>query len=126
MAMRTVLIPFLVVGLLIAACGGDDAAGATPDLEVDRRVGYAVVVEDRPNGLSIGFSDDRDAQSGEEFDLSESIWTTDGGPWLEPPVMCVALGQRIELGVVQVENEARPGLLKDRVVWVACLPPEGA
>jgi len=23
-----------------------------------------------------------------------------------------------------VENEERPGLLKDRVVWIACLAPE--
>jgi hypothetical protein len=52
------------------------------------------------------------------------VWRIEDGPWIEPPVACLGKGQRIELGISQVENEQRPGLLKERVVWVACLAPE--
>lgn len=123
MRSRHVLAAITALGLAFSACGGD--GGSTgPDLEVERRIGYAVIVENRPDGLSIGFSTDRDAEAGEEYDVSQSIWRVEDGPWVEPPVSCLGKGQRIELGISQVENEARPGLLKDRVVWVACLAPE--
>jgi hypothetical protein len=56
--------------------------------------------------------------------VTESVWRIEDGPWIEPPVECLGKGQRIELGISQVENEQRPGLLKERVVWVACLAPE--
>jgi hypothetical protein len=114
-----------VLALVATACGG--GAGSTgPDLAVDRRTGYAVIVEMRADGLSIGFSTDRDALAGEEYDVSRSLWRIEDGPWIEPPVSCLGRGQRVELGISQVENEARPGLLKDRVIWVACLAPEDA
>jgi len=109
--------------MLVSACAGDtDSTG--PDLDVERRAGYAVIVEDRPDGVSIGFATDRDAPSGVEFDVTESVWRIEDGPWIEPPVACLGKGQRIELGISQVENEQRPGLLKERVVWIACLAPE--
>ncbi len=116
---------FLLVGLamLLSSCAGE--AGSTgPDLEIERRAGYAVIVEDRPDGVSVGFAADRDAASGVEFDVTESVWRIEDGPWIEPPVACLGKGQRIELGISQVENEQRPGLLKERVVWVACLAPD--
>lgn len=122
--MRTQLIfTFLAFSLIAAACAGD-GSGAGPDLEIERRIGFAVIVEDRANGASIGFAEDRDATSGEEFDVTESVWRIEDGPWIEPPVTCLGKGQRVELGLAKVENEDRPGLLKDRVVWVACLAPE--
>ncbi|HLE39149.1 MAG TPA: hypothetical protein VJA44_05800 [Acidimicrobiia bacterium] len=106
-----------------AACGG--GPGSTgPDLAVERRIGYAVIVEERPDGRSIGFAEDRDVASGEEFDVSDAIWRIDDGPWNEPPATCLGRGRRIELGLSRVQNADRPGLLKDRVVWVACLAPE--
>ena len=117
-------LPFLtVVSLLVVSCGGDEIESET-NLEIDRRVGYAVIVDNRPDGLSIGFSTDRDAEAGEAYDVSQSVWRIEAGPWIEPPVTCLGKGQRVELGVAQVENEARPGLLNDRVVWIVCLPPE--
>jgi hypothetical protein len=73
----------------------------------------------------IGFSADRNAASGEAFDITQAVWRQQDGPWNEPPVTCVGRGQRVELGVSQVQNESQPGLLMDRVVWIACLaPPE--
>lgn len=113
----------VVFGIVMGACGGDSPSTG-PDLDIERRVGYAAIVEDRPDGQSIGFSTDRNAAAGEEYDVSESVWRVADGPWMEPPVTCLGRGQRVELGVSQVENEARPGLLKDRVVWIACLAPE--
>jgi len=83
-----------------------------------------VIVEERPDGRSIGFAEDRDVASGEEFDVSDAIWRIDDGPWNEPPATCLGRGRRIELGLSRVQNADRPGLLKDRVVWVACLAPE--
>lgn len=113
----------VALAMVVVACGG--GGGSTgPDLEIERRTGYAVIVEDRLDGASIGFAADRDAASGEEFDVTEAVWRIEDGPWTEPPVTCLGKGQRIELGISQVENEARPGLLKERVVWVACLAPE--
>jgi hypothetical protein len=119
--MRIALV--FVAGLLVfTACA--DATTAGPDLEIERVTGYVVVVDPGSDGLSIGFSEDRDATSGTEYLVSESVWRIEDGPWLEPPVNCLGKGQRVELGISQVENEDRPGLLKDRVVWVACLAPE--
>jgi len=121
-----VMRPFAVLaalGLIVSACGGDTAS-SSPDLEIERRTGFAVIVEQRTDGASIGFNAERDAASGEEFDVSESVWRIEDGPWNEPPVNCLGRGQRIEIGVAQVQNEARPGLLKERVVWVSCLASE--
>jgi len=117
------LLALFALTLVFAACA-NDGSGTGPDLEIERRIGFAVIVESRADGASIGFSADRDAVSGEEFDVTESVWRVDDGPWTEPPVTCLGKGQRIELGISQVENEERPGLLKDRVVWVACLAPK--
>lgn len=114
----------VALGLVAAACDSGGESGTGPDLEIERRIGFAVIVENRAEGASIGFSVDRDAASGEEFDVTDSVWRIDDGPWIEPPVTCLGKGQRVELGVSLVENEERPGLLKERVVWVACLPPE--
>jgi len=118
--MRTRLVLALVaLSLVAAACTTGGGSGTGPDIEIERRIGFAVIVENRAEGASIGFSSDR-----EEFDVTDSVWRIDDGPWIEPPVTCLGKGQRIELGIAQVENEERPGLLKDRVVWVACLAPE--
>ena len=120
--MQRLVTPLIVLAVLVAACGGGTSASS--DLEIERRTGYSVIVESRSNGASIGFASDRDAVSGEELDVTESVWRLDDGPWIEPPVTCLGKGQRVEIGVAQVENESRPGLLKERVVWVACLSPE--
>ena len=122
--MRRLITIALVLGIVAAACGGGEEGGGVPDLEIERRVGYAVVVDEQPDGLAIGFSNDRDAEAGEEFDVSQAIWREEDGPWTAPPVTCLAIGRRVELGITQVETEERPGLLRDRVVWLACLPPE--
>jgi hypothetical protein len=124
MRTRLVLATLIAFGLVAAACGGDGGSTTGPDLDVERQIGYAVIVEQRVDGLSIGFNADRDAVAGDEYDVSESIWRVEDGPWIEPPVTCLGKGQRVELGISQVENETRPGLLKDRVVWVACLAPD--
>ncbi len=123
--MRTRLgLALVALSLVAAACTTGGGSGTGPDIEIERRIGFAVIVENRAEGASIGFSSDRDAVAGEEFDVTDSVWRIDDGPWIEPPVTCLGKGQRIELGIAQVENEERPGLLKDRVVWVACLAPE--
>jgi hypothetical protein len=115
-----------VMALGAAGCGDDQASQAMgSDLSIERRVGFAVVVDDSGEALMIGFSGDRDAESGEAFDITQAVWRQEEGPWNEPPVTCVGRGQRVELGITQVQNEAQPGLLEDRVVWIACLaPPE--
>jgi len=118
------LSPLIVLAFLVVACGGGTSTSS--DLDVERRTGYSVIVETRSDGASIGFASDRDAVSGEEFDVTEAVWRIDDGPWIEPPVTCLGKGQRVEIGVTQVESESRPGLLKERVVWVACLSPEDA
>lgn len=116
----------LGISLIAVSCADDDGPSAGADLEIERRVGFSVIVEERSDGESIGFSEDRDASSGEEFDVTEAVWRIDDGPWNEPPVACLAKGQRVELGIAQVENVRRPGLLKQRVVWIACLSPDDA
>jgi hypothetical protein len=116
-----------VIGLLLvaSACGGDGGGGAGPDLEIERRTGYAVIVDDTSAAVEIGFSTDRDSESGEAFDVGDALWRIEDGPWNEPPVTCLGRGQRVELGIADVQNEAKPGLLEERVVWIACLaPPE--
>lgn len=124
---RRVAVILALMSVVAAACnkdGGDDAVGG--DLAVERRAGYAVVVDTSGGGITIGFSADRDAPGGTAFDVSDALWRVDDGPWTVPPATCLALGQRIELGVTEVQDELRPGLLFERVVWVSCLgPPEG-
>ncbi|MCB2223261.1 MAG: hypothetical protein KQH83_03710 [Actinobacteria bacterium] len=116
----TVLV--VAAALLAAGCAGDEGGtGTGPDLQIERRTGYAVIVSEFPTGTEIGFSADRDAESGTAFDVSAALWRIEDGPWNEPPVSCLGRGQRVELGIAQVQNEARPGLLEDLVVWVSCL-----
>lgn len=110
----------LGVLILVTACGGD--RGAT-SLEVDTVAGYAVIVQQVGEEISIGLNASRDATAGEAYDVSQAIWRIDEGPWNEPPVTCLGRGQRVELGIAMVENETRPGLLKERVVWLVCLAP---
>ncbi len=105
-----------------ASCGGGGAQ-AGPDLVIERRIGYAVVVDESPTSIRIGFNTDRNATGGDAYDISQSLWRVEAGPWNEPPASCVSKGQRIELGISQVQNEAQPGLLMPRVVWVDCLAP---
>jgi len=119
--MKARIVGLLAIFIVTAACGGDGGDGAGPDLEVERRIGFAVIVDDSGDGMEIGFSNDRDADSGEAFDVTDALWRIQNGPWNEPPVTCVGKGQRVELGISNVQNESRPGLLAERVVWVSCL-----
>ena len=119
--MRRIGLALIALALFVAACAAE--AGDT-SLEIETRTGYAVIVEETADALSIGFSADRDAAAGEAFDVTQSVWRIDDGPWNEPPVTCLGRGQRVQLGIAQVENESRPGLLKERVVWLVCLAPE--
>ncbi len=118
----------LIVGLALvaAACGDDTGTADTQgaDLSIERRIGFAVVVDETGSALMIGFNADRDAAAGESFDISQAVWRIDDGPWNEPPVTCVGRGQRVELGISQVQSESQPGLLDDRVIWISCLAPE--
>jgi hypothetical protein len=121
--MRTRLAAVAAVALILAACAGGEAGGTGPDLDIDRRIGYAVVVDQLAGSIEIGFSADRDASSGEAFDLTTSLWREGDGPWNEPPVTCIGVGRRVELGITSVQEATRPGLLSERVVWVSCLEP---
>lgn len=111
--------------VLLAAGCAEEPAGETSgtDLDIERRLGYAVVVDDEGDQLMVGFSEDRNAASGEAFDITQAVWRIEDGPWNSPPVTCVGRGQRVELGIAQVQHEAQPGLLNDRVVWISCLAP---
>ena len=112
--------------VLAAACGGEDEGEATaaPDLAIERQVGYAVVVDESGGRTLIGFSADRNATSGDSYDVTQAVWRVQDGPWNEPPVTCLGRGQRLELGISKVQNEAQPGLLQQRVIWLSCLVPE--
>ncbi len=110
--------------VLAAACGGGAEGGSPgPDLAVDRHEGYAVVVDETGARILIGFSADRNATSGDSYDVTQAVWRVQDGPWNEPPVTCLGRGQRLELGISKVQNEGQPGLLKDRVIWLSCLAP---
>lgn len=119
--------PRLVIGLsllVVAAASCGDEAASTASLDIETKTGYAVIVEETGSNISIGFSDDRDALAGEAYDVTQAIWRVGEGPWTEPPASCLGRGQRVQLGITMVENESRPGLLEERVVWLVCLPPE--
>lgn len=122
--MRRLVLVLALCAVFAGGCRGDDGADTDTTLEIESRTGYAVIVDNRGGEISIGFSNDRDAAAGEAFDVTESVWRIEEGPWIEPPATCLGKGQRVELGIAQVENEARPGLLNERVVWLVCLPPE--
>jgi hypothetical protein len=114
------------IALLAAACGGDGEEGPAapaPDLVIDRQVGYAVVVDQTGGRTLIGFNADRNATSGDSYDVTQAVWRVEAGPWNEPPVTCLAVGKRIELGTTKVQNASQQGLLKSRVVWLSCLAP---
>ena len=116
-----------IAALLLAGCAQDEetSSGTGEDLPVERRIGYAVVVEEQPERVTIGFSNDRDATSGEAYDVTEALWRIGpDGAWSQPPATCLAKGQRLELGITEVQDEARPGLLFEYVVWLSCLDPE--
>ncbi len=118
---RLIVIALALLTISAAAC-----TGSTPvSLDITTKTGYVVVVEQAGDSLSIGFSDNRDAAAGQPYEVTDAVWRVADGPWLEPPVTCLGKGQRVELGIAQVENAARPGLLEERVVWLVCLPPEG-
>jgi hypothetical protein len=118
--LRTRAIVFVVLVAALAACTGGQSSSA-PDLEIERRIGYAVVVDELGDTIQIGFSADRDATAGDAYDVTEAIWRLEDGPWNLPPVSCLAIGRRVELGISQVQDETRPGLLLDRVIWISCL-----
>lgn len=115
-----------VVALLGAACTSDAIGGDTgSDLVIERRLGYAVVVEETVDALTIGFSADRDSTSGEAHDVSQSLWRSGPeGAWSAPPATCLGRGQRVELGIAEIQDEARPGLLFEKVLWLSCLDPD--
>ena len=121
--MKSRMAGLVAMTLVMAACGGDGGGAGGLDLEIERRTGFAVIVNDFPTGIEIGFSTDRDAESGEAFDVTDALWRIEDGPWNEPPVSCIGKGQRLELGLSSVQNEGRPGLLKERVIWLSCLAP---
>jgi hypothetical protein len=117
----------LALALLAAACGEQsDETPAGPDLAVERQVGYAVVVDQSGGRILIGFSTDRNATSGDSYDVTQAVWRVQDGAWNEPPVTCLGRGQRLELGISKVQNASQPGLLKSRVIWLGCLTPEEA
>jgi len=114
----------LAVSLLAAACGDEaEEAVPAPDLAIERQVGYAVVVDQTGGRTLIGFSTDRNATSGDSYDVSQAVWRVETGPWNEPPATCLAVGKRLELGISKVQNASQPGLLKNRVIWLSCLAP---
>ena len=119
--MRRIAPALVALTLALAACAAD---ATDASLDIETRTGYAVIVEETGDTLSIGFNADRDAAAGEAFDVTQAVWRVGEGPWNEPPVTCLGRGQRVQLGITQVENESRPGLLKERVVWLVCLAPE--
>jgi len=121
--MKTVRVAVVLALLAVTAtaCTQDDGGSPGADLAIERRTGYVVAIEEESAGLMIGFDENRDAPGGEQFDVSGSLWRVDDGLWNEPPVTCLGLGRRVEIGVAEVQNEARPGLLMERVIWVACL-----
>lgn len=117
----------LAVALLAAGCGGDSEEGpSAPDLAVERHTGYAVVVDQSGGRVLIGFSSDRNATSGDSYDVTQAVWRVQDGAWNEPPATCLGKGQRLELGISKVQNASQPGLLKSRVIWLGCLSPEPA
>ena len=122
------MLALLAVALAAAACGkSSDEAPSAPDLSIERQEGYAVVVDQSGGRILIGFSTDRNATSGDSYDVTQSVWRIQDGPWNEPPVTCgssaLGKGQRLELGLSKVQNASKPGLLKNRVIWVSCLSP---
>ena len=118
------ILALALFALLAAACGGEgEEAAPAPDLSIDRQVGYAVVVDETGGRILIGFSTDRNATSGDSYDVSQAVWRIEQGPWNEPPVTCLSVGKRLELGISKVQNATQPGLLKNRVIWVSCLAP---
>jgi hypothetical protein len=119
---RLAIVAVVVLGTVAASCGG----GTPVTLDITTKTGYAVIVEQTADSLSIGFSDNRDAAAGQPYEVTDAVWRIADGPWLEPPVTCLGKGQRVELGIAEVEAESRPGLLKERVVWLVCLPPEAS
>jgi hypothetical protein len=118
------IVALVLTALLVAACG-DDAQEPAPaaDLTIERQVGYAVVVDQTGGRTLVGFSADRNATSGDSYDVSQVVWRVEEGPWNEPPATCLTVGKRIELGISKVQNASQPGLLKNRVIWVSCLAP---
>ncbi|MBN2112702.1 MAG: hypothetical protein JW785_01085 [Acidimicrobiia bacterium] len=122
---RLRLILALVVTALLAVACGDETEEVAPasDLAIERQVGYAVVVDQTGGRTLIGFSTDRNATSGDSYDVSQAVWRVETGPWNEPPVTCLAVGKRLELGISKVQNASQPGLLKSRVIWLSCLAP---
>ncbi len=93
------ILALALIALLAAACGdeGEEAAPA-PDLSIDRQVGYAVVVDETGGRILIGFSTDRNATSGDSYDVSQAVWRIEQGPWNEPPVDLPGGGQAAGVG----------------------------
>ncbi len=114
---------FVVLAAAIVACSGDAGPSSTPDLRIERTIGYAVAIDESNDTIQIGLSDDRDAVGGKIYDVTQAVWRNEDGPWNLPPASCLVIGRRVELGVSQVQDEARPGLLMDRVIWLSCLAP---
>ncbi|MBM3695632.1 MAG: hypothetical protein FJW79_06845 [Actinobacteria bacterium] len=121
------MVALVLTALLAAACAGTEGNGGPPvpdpDLTIERQVGYAVVVDQTGGRTLIGFNADRNATSGDSYDVTQAVWRVEAGPWNEPPVTCLAVGKRLELGISKVQNASQPGLLKSRVIWLSCLAP---
>jgi len=121
---RFIVVLVAIAVLAIACGGGGESSTPAPDLVIERQVGYAVVVDESGGRTLIGFTADRNATSGDSYDVTQAVWRSQDGPWNEPPVTCLGVGRRLELGIAKVQNQAQPGLLKSRVIWLSCLAPE--
>ena len=103
--------------------GGDGGGGAAPISRSSAGRVSPSSSTNRPTRTEIGFSADRDSESGEAFDVTDALWRIEDGPWNEPRSVASARASASNWGSPAVQNEARPGLLKERVIWVSCLPP---
>jgi hypothetical protein len=93
--------------------------------EIETMAGYAVAVSRSGDTIQFAFNTDSSATSGEAMDATGALWRlgTDG-LWTVPPITCLTKGRSVEVGTIEAQASASPGLLTKTVVWVTCLTPE--